>query len=83
MRVFLLSTPYPLAENPIPSLSLTYLATTLQKEGIEVQIRDGANELSDLAQRMSAKNDTPLDVLVNKKLIKQKSSGNKMAWQWT
>jgi anaerobic magnesium-protoporphyrin IX monomethyl ester cyclase len=40
MRVLLLSTPYPLAENPIPPLSLAYLAAVLQKEGIEVQIMD-------------------------------------------
>jgi anaerobic magnesium-protoporphyrin IX monomethyl ester cyclase len=52
--------------------------------------RNGANELSDLAQRLSAKSGTPLDatkqeleVLVNKGLIKRKSSGNKSAWQWT
>lgn len=40
MRVLLLSTPYPLEENPIPPLSLAYLAAALQKEGIEVQIMD-------------------------------------------
>ncbi len=40
MRVMLLSTPYPLEENPIPPLSLAYLAAALQKEGIEVQIMD-------------------------------------------
>ena len=40
MRVLLISTPYPLEENPIPSLSLSYLAAVLQKEGIEVQMLD-------------------------------------------
>ena len=40
MRVLLISTPYPLEENPIPSLSLSYLAAVLQEEGIEVQILD-------------------------------------------
>ena len=40
MRVMLLSTPYPLEENPIPPLSLAYLAAVLQKEDIEVQIMD-------------------------------------------
>ena len=40
MRVLLISTPYPLEENPIPSLSLSYLAGVLQREGIEVQILD-------------------------------------------
>ncbi len=40
MRVLLISTPYPLEENPIPSLSLSYLAGVLQEEGIEVQILD-------------------------------------------
>jgi anaerobic magnesium-protoporphyrin IX monomethyl ester cyclase len=40
MRVLLLSTPYPLEENPIPPLSLAYLAAALQQEGIEVQIID-------------------------------------------
>jgi len=40
MRVLLMSTPYPLEENPIPPLSLSYLAGVLQREGIEVQILD-------------------------------------------
>ena len=40
MRVLLMSTPYPLEENPIPPLSLSYLAAMLQSEGIEVQILD-------------------------------------------
>jgi anaerobic magnesium-protoporphyrin IX monomethyl ester cyclase len=40
MRVLLMSTPYPLEENPIPPLSLSYLAAALQSEGIEVQILD-------------------------------------------
>ncbi len=40
MRVLLMSTPYPLEENPIPPLSLSYLAAVLQNEGIEVQILD-------------------------------------------
>jgi anaerobic magnesium-protoporphyrin IX monomethyl ester cyclase len=40
MRVLLLSTPYPLEENPIPPLSLAYLAAALQEEGVEVRIMD-------------------------------------------
>ena len=40
MRVLLMSTPYPLEENPIPPLSLSYLAAVLQREDIEVQILD-------------------------------------------
>ena len=40
MRVLLMSTPYPLEENPIPPLSLSYLAAVLQKEDIEVEILD-------------------------------------------
>ncbi len=40
MRVLLISTPYPLEENVAPPLSLAYLAGTLEKEGIEVQILD-------------------------------------------
>jgi len=40
MRVLLMSTPYPLEENPLPPLSLSYLAAVLQSEGIEVQILD-------------------------------------------
>jgi len=40
MRVLLLSTPYPLEENPLPPLSLAYLAGALRKEGFEVKILD-------------------------------------------
>ena len=40
MRVLLMSTPYPLAENPIPPLSLSYLAAVLRNAGVEVQILD-------------------------------------------
>jgi anaerobic magnesium-protoporphyrin IX monomethyl ester cyclase len=40
MRVLLLSTPHPLEESPLPPLSLTYLASVLIKEGIEVKILD-------------------------------------------
>jgi anaerobic magnesium-protoporphyrin IX monomethyl ester cyclase len=40
MRVLLLSTPYPLEENPLPPLSLSYLAGALAREGIEVKILD-------------------------------------------
>lgn len=40
MRVLLLSTPYPLEENPLPPLSLAYLAAVLRKEGFEVKILD-------------------------------------------
>jgi anaerobic magnesium-protoporphyrin IX monomethyl ester cyclase len=40
MRVLLLSTPYPLEEQPLPPLSLAYLAAVLQREGIEVKILD-------------------------------------------
>ena len=40
MRVLLLSTPYPLEENPLPPLSLVYLAAVLRKEGFEVKILD-------------------------------------------
>jgi anaerobic magnesium-protoporphyrin IX monomethyl ester cyclase len=35
-----LSTPYPLEENPLPPLSLSYLAGALAREGIEVKILD-------------------------------------------
>jgi anaerobic magnesium-protoporphyrin IX monomethyl ester cyclase len=40
MRVLLLSTPHPLEESPLPPLSLTYLASILIQEGIEVKILD-------------------------------------------
>ncbi len=40
MRVLLMSTPYPLEENPIPPLSLAYLAAVLREEGFEVEILD-------------------------------------------
>jgi anaerobic magnesium-protoporphyrin IX monomethyl ester cyclase len=40
MRVLLLSTPHPLEESPLPPLSLTYLASVLIQEGIEVKILD-------------------------------------------
>lgn len=40
MRVLLMSTPYPLEENPIPPLSLSYLAAVLQEEDVEVEILD-------------------------------------------
>jgi anaerobic magnesium-protoporphyrin IX monomethyl ester cyclase len=40
MRVLLLSTPHPLEESPLPPLSLTYLASALIQEGIEVKILD-------------------------------------------
>ena len=40
MRVLLVSTAHPLEENPLPPLSLAYLAGALEKEGIEVQILD-------------------------------------------
>lgn len=40
MRVLLMSTPYPLEENPLPPLSLSYLAAALQLEGIDVKILD-------------------------------------------
>ena len=40
MRVLLISTPYPREENPLPPLSLTYLAGALEREGIDVQIMD-------------------------------------------
>ena len=35
-----MSTPYPLEENPIPPLSLAYLASVLRQEGVEVEIVD-------------------------------------------
>jgi len=40
MRVLLLSTPHPLEESPLPPLSLSYLASVLDREGIEVKILD-------------------------------------------
>ena len=40
MRVLLLSTPHPLEESPLPPLSLSYLASVLDGEGIEVKILD-------------------------------------------
>ena len=40
MRVLLISTPYPREENPLPPLSLTYLAGALEREGVDVQIMD-------------------------------------------
>jgi anaerobic magnesium-protoporphyrin IX monomethyl ester cyclase len=40
MRVLLLSTPHPLEESPLPPLSLSYLASALIQEGIEVKILD-------------------------------------------
>jgi len=40
MRVLLLSTPHPLEESPVPPLSLSYLASVLNREGIEVKILD-------------------------------------------
>jgi len=40
MRVLLLSTPHPLEENPLPPLSLSYLAGALARGGIEVKILD-------------------------------------------
>jgi anaerobic magnesium-protoporphyrin IX monomethyl ester cyclase len=40
MRVLLLSTPHTLEESPLPPLSLSYLASALDKEGIEVKILD-------------------------------------------
>jgi len=40
MRVLLLSTPHPLEESPLPPLSLSYLASVLKREGVEVRILD-------------------------------------------
>jgi len=40
LRVLLISTPYPREENPLPPLSLTYLAGALEREGVDVQIMD-------------------------------------------
>jgi len=40
MRVLLLSTPHPLEESPLPPLSLSYLASVLHKEAVDVKILD-------------------------------------------
>ncbi|HEY32116.1 MAG TPA: radical SAM protein [Dehalococcoidia bacterium] len=40
MRVLLISTAHPLEENPLPPLSLAYLAAALESNGFEVQILD-------------------------------------------
>lgn len=40
MRVLLISTPHPLEEAPLPPLSLAYLAASLERHGIDVQILD-------------------------------------------
>jgi radical SAM superfamily enzyme YgiQ (UPF0313 family) len=40
VRVLLISTAHPLEENPLPPLSLAYLAAALEDNGIEVQILD-------------------------------------------
>ncbi len=40
MRVLLLSTPSPLEENPLPPLSLAYLAAALLRAGVEVRVLD-------------------------------------------
>jgi radical SAM superfamily enzyme YgiQ (UPF0313 family) len=40
LRVLLISTAHPLEENPLPPLSLAYLAGALEREGIEVEILD-------------------------------------------
>jgi len=40
LRVLLISTAHPLEENPLPPLSLAYLAAVLEADGIEVQILD-------------------------------------------
>jgi len=40
LRVLLISTACPLEENPLPPLSLAYLAGVLERENIEVQILD-------------------------------------------
>lgn len=40
MRVLLISTPHPLEENPLPPLSLAYLAAALERSGHEVRILD-------------------------------------------
>jgi anaerobic magnesium-protoporphyrin IX monomethyl ester cyclase len=40
LRVLLISTAHPLEENPLPPLSLAYLAAALESDGFEVQILD-------------------------------------------
>jgi len=40
LRVLLISTAHPLEENPLPPLSLAYLAAALESNGIEVQVLD-------------------------------------------
>lgn len=40
MRILLISTAHPLDENPLPPLSLAYLAGALERDGFEVQILD-------------------------------------------
>jgi radical SAM superfamily enzyme YgiQ (UPF0313 family) len=40
LRVLLISTAHPLEENPLPPLSLAYLAAVLEDNGIEVQVLD-------------------------------------------
>lgn len=40
MRVLLISTAHPLEENPLPPLSLAYLAAVLESNGVEVQVLD-------------------------------------------
>jgi radical SAM superfamily enzyme YgiQ (UPF0313 family) len=51
-----MSTPYPLEENPIPPLSLSYLAAVLQKEDIEVDILDllvAKNSASNIREKLA------------------------------
>lgn len=40
LRILLISTAHPLDENPLPPLSLAYLAGALERDGFEVQILD-------------------------------------------
>jgi radical SAM superfamily enzyme YgiQ (UPF0313 family) len=40
VRALLISTPHPLEENPLPPLSLAYLAAVLERDGHEVRILD-------------------------------------------
>ena len=40
MRILLISSAHPLEENPLPPLSLAYLAAALQRDGFEVEILD-------------------------------------------
>ena len=40
MRVLLISTAHPFDENPLPPLSLAYLAGALERDGFEVQVLD-------------------------------------------